>query len=224
MNRDFTDTELTNLFRTLRDRRADLLARRDLAWMQFLNETGMRIGEFAQTTKGDARRWLAAGRYYVPADRRKGVAGKQGTVRRPHDHLLNKDAQAALKELLTVSDHQMRLQGDLWDDDCRLVVSRRGTPLAVRSFQQRLADWAELAGLPAGVSPHWFRHTKAQRIKANTTAADPYDQVAYALGQTSTTSSRLYSQPSRSELEAEAARLEGQGRPSRRQFLKGIHP
>lgn len=225
MNRDLTDDELRRLFKCLHDHRADVLARRDLAVYQFLNETGLRINEFAQTTKGDARQWIRDGRLFIPAHRRKGVRTKAGQIeRQAHSYLLNQNASKALRELLTINEQQMRSQGDLWDDSCPLVVAKTGAALSVRSYQARLAEWASKAGLPDGISPHCFRHTVAQRVRRETTASDPFLQVAYKLGQSARASAMLYSQPSRQELEDEAARLEGQrgGRLPKRDFLRGM--
>ncbi|QZA80875.1 site-specific integrase [Deefgea piscis] len=226
MNRDLTEDELRRLFKCLKNHRADPLARRDLAVYQFLNETGLRINEFAQTTKGDARQWIQNARLFIAASRRKGVRTQAGRIeRRDHSYLLNQTASNALRELLTLNEQQMRSQGDLWDDDCPLVVAKTGAALSVRSYQARLQGWANQAGLPAGISPHCFRHTVAQRTRRQTVASDPFLQVAYKLGQSARASAMLYSKPSRQELEAEAERLEGHrgGRTPKREFLRGMH-
>ncbi len=233
MNNDFTQAELKQLFKTLKAHRADELAQRDLAVYEFLLETGLRISEFAASTRQDAERWLADGRLYIAAEKRKGVKGKilkeagvavlnpltqkalRVTERNAHCYILNNAAAAALRQLLALNPIV----------DGPLVAGRKeGMALSVRSYQARLAEWAAKAGLPADASPHWFRHTKARQIMRETIAKDPYAQVAYALGQSSTASARIYATPGRSELEEEAQRLEGlrSGRQPKREYLKAV--
>lgn len=233
MNNDFTQAELKQLFKTLKAHRADELAQRDLAVYEFLLETGLRISEFAASTRQDAERWLADGRLYIAAEKRKGVKGKvrkeagvtvldpltqkalRVTERNAHFYILNNIAAVALRQLLALNPSL----------DGPLIAGRYpGEALSVRSYQARLAYWGGKAGLPADISPHWFRHTKARQIMRETIAKDPYAQVAYALGQSSTASARIYAKPGRSELEAEAQRLEGgrSVRQPKRDYLKAV--
>jgi site-specific recombinase XerD len=49
------------------------------------------------------------------------------------------------------------LRGDAGDDE-PVFRSRQGGPLNPMSVQRIVKTAAKLAGLPAGVSPHWLRH------------------------------------------------------------------
>jgi len=50
------------------------------------------------------------------------------------------------------------------DDNDALFVGPRGTPLSVRTIQQRLKMWAMKQGLPGNVHPHMLRHSFASHL------------------------------------------------------------
>ena len=86
---------------------------------------------------------------------------------------------------------------------CRVRVPGIGWhAMSVRGFQQRVAFWAGEAGLREGVSPHWFRHTRAMNIMRCTTATDPLGIVKAALGHASIRSTEVYARQTRANVEA----------------------
>jgi len=169
----------------------DVLARRDSAWMRVLRQTGIRIGALAGLTVHDAKEGLRTGFLYLrPAIQKRG----QG-----HSIHLTKKARAALKELLKAR----REMGHAEIGEAPLIMSRNHRPMSVRSFQARMRKWCDEAGLNVAATPHWFRHTLAKRLVAQSTAVDPLGIVQSALGHLSRNSTGVYAQPDR-EAVAEA--------------------
>lgn len=166
----------------------DPLAHRDHGWMRLLRHTGIRVGSLAGLTCVDAVRGLETG-YLVAADAH--AKGKRG-YRVP----LNKAAQSALRDLLKVR----RAMGFPPLPDEPLVITYRGGGMSVRSYQSRMAQWREEAGLPVAASPHWFRHTLAKRVIAQSTARDPLGVVQAALGHSCRQSTAVYALPDREEV------------------------
>ena len=196
MNRYLTEPEQARLLDVLKRNSGDPLAARDYAWVRALRHSGLRIREFSLITVGDALAALRSGYLYIPKAHRKG---------RHKDHSVY--LTAALRE--AVEDLLSRRVGhgvpDLHEDE-PLVVSRQRAGLSVsmtvRNYQLRLAHWAAEAGLPAGVSPHWLRHTRAMNIMRNSTASDPRGVVQSALGHADIRSSGVYTQTPREDVEA----------------------
>lgn len=208
MRRYLTEEEQRLLFRTIEQSAADL-ARRDFAWISLLRSTGMRVGEFATMTLGDARAALATGYIFIPKERRKGRAGQ----RRDHSALVTDLVRDALELLI---DRRER-DGALADAD-PLVASRKGGRMSVRAYQQRMALWAAKAGLGKGVSPHWLRHTRAMNIMRRSTAKDPRGVVQAALGHTSLSSTGIYTRPSKEYVEAALREVDGMKRLPKRKL------
>ncbi len=73
--------------------------------------------------------------------------------------------------------------------------------MSIRSFQERVTHWCQVARLEVMVSPHWFRHTLAKRIMKNSTAQDPRGVVQGALCQKSINSTSIYTLPDREDIE-----------------------
>jgi site-specific recombinase XerC len=176
---------------------ASVLSRRDLAWMKFLLKTGMRIGEFASLTCGAARCALATGWILVPKELRKGK-GVDLTLE------VSVTMREALETLLTI--HQE--MGGNAADDAPLLLSRKHQGMSVRAFQERTARWSRAAGLPPGVSPHWFRHTRGMRIMQKSTARDPRGLAKDALGHQSIESTAIYTRPSKEDMAAMVRELD----------------
>ncbi|MFT3964105.1 tyrosine-type recombinase/integrase [Propionivibrio sp.] len=205
MNRYLTEEEQTKLLWTLKLHSGDPLAARDYAWVRALRHSGLRIQEFSHISVGDALAALRSGYLFVPREHRKGWNRKptqDGKLRKPpkdHSVYLTDALRRALQDLL-------KCRFELTGADCRefdpLVVSRHGTAMSVRSYQLRLSAWAEKAGLPPGVSPHWLRHTRAMAIMQSSTARDPRGVVQKALGHADIRSSGVYTQTPREEVEA----------------------
>lgn len=166
---------------------ADIQARRDHAWMRLLRHTGIRVGSAAGITVDDARDALA--RQRLRLRRAKGGNAYEVPV--------NRDARSALRDLLKVR----REQGHPMVGEDPLIMSRKRRGLSVRSFQARMQQWVRSAGLEVEATPHWFRHTLAKRVMAQSTAADPRSIVQGALGQRSPQSTVVYTMPDREDVE-----------------------
>lgn len=189
MTKYLTEDEQKRLLGMLKQTTGET-ARRDDALVRLLIHSGLRIGECLRLSVGEAAAALKSGYLYIPKEYRKGRVGE----RRDHDVLVTHSVRAALLDLLALRD------GAPLDD--ALVVSRKHGILTVRAFQFRVAHWARLAGLPAGVSPHWFRHTCAMNIMARTTATDPLGVVKARLGHSSIRSTEVYARATREKVEA----------------------
>lgn len=210
MRRYLTEEEQRLLFRTIEQSAADL-ARRDFAWISLLRHTGMRVGEFAAMTVGDARAALATGYIFIPKERRKGRAGQ----RRDHSVLVTDPVRQSLETLLS----RREREGDLADAE-PLITSRKGGRMSVRAYEQRVALWAATAGLGKGVSPHWLRHTRAMNIMRRSKAKNPLGVVQVALGQASIASTGIYTRPSKEDIEAALREVDG-GRRLPKRKLRG---
>ncbi len=222
-----TPDEQRQLLRTVR-RVNDVYARRDAAWIELLIETGLRIGEFARLTVGQARRALESGWLYIPAEDRKAVRVKRRGERvvRQHEHrvrlyMLEFDL---LNELLMI--HGQMAGGAALHDDAPLIYSRNGDPLSVRSYQSRLQCWAKEAGLAVAANPHTLRHTTAMNILRSSTADNPMSLVSLKLGHIDPRTAQIYGEMRREELaqaglDAVAAVRQGQ-RSKRRLGMKAL--
>ena len=159
--------------------------------MRVLRQTGIRIGALAGLTVHDAREGLRKGYLYLrPAIQKR----HQG-----HSVHLTKKAKIALKDLLKVR----RAMGYGESPEESLIMSRNHRPMSVRSFQARMRKWCDAGGLNVAATPHWFRHTLAKRLVAQSTAVDPIGIVQAALGHRSRNSTGVYAMPDR-EAVAEA--------------------
>lgn len=200
MKRYLTPVEQKLLLSTVKQF-ADVHARRDSAWMHLLNHSGLRIGEFSRLTVGDAKSALVTGYIFIPKEHRKG--GKKD-----HDVLVTAPVREALTALLDIH----REMSGFLADNFPLVMSRKHGALTVRAYQQRVALWAIKAGLPRGVSPHWFRHTRAMNIMKNTTSNDPRGIVQAALGHDSIASTAVYTRMTKEDVEQALHEVDGRGR------------
>jgi site-specific recombinase XerD len=173
---------------------SDILARRDAAWLDVLLLSGLRITEFSLVTVGDAITALHSKYLFIPKERRKG--GKTD-----HRVFVTAPLRLALKKLVAV--HCEMTGTDQPLADAPLVLSRQhdGAAMSTRAFQLRFKHWAVVAGLPAGASPHWLRHSRAMNIMRNSEAADPRGIAKEALGHVSIASTGIYTGVLREELE-----------------------
>lgn len=166
------------------------LAARDAAWMRLMRYTGLRVASVAGLTVADAKTALSTGHLVARDECAKGQRGYQVSC--------NSKARKALNDLLRVR----REMGFAPIADEPLIVTFRGGGMSVRSFQARMAEWRKESGLPVAASPHWFRHTLAKRVIAQSTARDPMGVVQAALGHTCRQSTAIYSLPDREEVAA----------------------
>ena len=165
-------------------------ALRDLAWMQLLRQTGIRIGTLCKLTVGDARNALATHHLEIKPGAAKGQHG--------YTVFVTDKARRALSGLL-----RARLnQGHAPILEDLLLVSRLGVGITERQLQKRMRFWTQSAGLPVRATPHWWRHTLAHRLIECSTAADPLGVVQASLGHRSRVSTAIYTRPSREDVRA----------------------
>lgn len=174
---------------------ADILARRDAAWLNALLLSGLRITEFSLITLDDAMEALQHKYLFIPKQRRKG--GKSD-----HRVFVTAPLRAALKTLIAIHCEMTGDQISLME--APLVLSRQHDgcqAMSARSYQLRFKHWAGIAGLPPDASPHWLRHSRAMNIMRNSEAADPRGITKEALGHKSIASTGVYTGVLREELE-----------------------
>lgn len=193
MNRYLTEPEQARLLDVLKRNSGDPLAARDYAWVRALRHSGLRVQEFSLISVGDALAAMKSGYLFIPKAHRKGQ-------RKDHQVYVTAALRESIEDLLKC--RMLPLGGAGCHESEPLVVSRHGQGMTVRNYQLRLAHWAAVAGLPAGVSPHWLRHTRAMNIMRNSTASDPRGVVQSALGHADIRSSGVYTQTPREDVEA----------------------
>lgn len=202
--RFLTSPEQRKLLGTLKQYSSEI-ARRDAAVIQLLIGSGMRIKECLLNSVGDAVAALQSNYLFIPKENRKRKACDLSV-------LLTKSVRGALEDLLALR------EGAEMDE--ALIISRNSAgrgwkAMTVRSFELRVDYWAKLAGLPEGVSPHWFRHTHAKNIMRESEAADPLRIAQLSLGQTSRRSTEIYTRVDREELSRALHQVDGKvnGKP-----------
>lgn len=189
MKRYLTDLEQQRLLRAAKTNTCPL-AQRDYWCMRLMIELGARVNEFALLSAQQAEDALASGWLVVPAAQRKGR--KQG-----QEYLVTQSVRDCLQALLAMQRQQVpppNLEGP-----APLVWGREGQRLSVRSYQARLAHWAQVAGLGLKVSPHWMRHTRGMNIIRRSRSPNPLKVAQMALGHQSISSTGIYTAMSREE-------------------------
>lgn len=200
--RFLTEAEQRQLLRHMHLMRADALARRDGALMRLFLHGGTRLGETLLISTGDALAALRAGWLYIPKAHRKGKG-------MDHQVLVTAPVREALRDLLSA---RAEITGvELSRETDPLIVGRHGRAMTARAVQLRFAQWCQAAGMPDGVSPHWFRHTRAKNIMRKSTSNDPRGIVQAALGHASIGSTGIYTTVSHEELADELNRIDGAG-------------
>lgn len=207
MKRYLTDREQRVLLATVKSH-GSVLARRDFHWIRFLRDMGLRIEEFALSNCYDARFALSTGWLHIPRERRKGR-------RRDHDVPLGAPARESLKALLEI---HVEMGGAAGDED-PLVLSRERGRMSVRSYQERLGQWCEVAKIERA-SPHWLRHTRAMNVMAKSDAKDPRGIVQKLLGHESISSTGVYTGATKEDLLAAVDQVDGGRRLRRGQVRK----
>jgi site-specific recombinase XerD len=207
MKRYFTEDEQRQLLAAPKSC-SDVLARRDYAWMRLLKDTGFRITEFSLMTVLDALTALKTNYIFIPRAHRKGK-------KRDHTKLVTQPVREALIDLLDIR-REMGYPDEL---DEPLVMSRKHGGMSVRAYQERVAHWAAVAGIPGKCSPHWFRHTRAMNIMRRTTSSDPRGIVQAELGHASIASTGIYTTVSREQLETALEEVDGR-KPIRKRAVR----
>ncbi|HXV41191.1 MAG TPA: tyrosine recombinase XerC [Steroidobacteraceae bacterium] len=121
------------------------LARRDLAMMELLYSSGLRLAELAGLDLTDLDL----------ADRTVRVTGKGSKTRILP---VGKQAIAALRAWL--ADRAAFAKGG----SSALFVGRDGRRLGARAIQRRIGRWAQATGIGVPVHPHLFRHSFATHL------------------------------------------------------------
>jgi len=213
----FTESEEKRLFKTI-NRVDDLAAKRDLFWMKLMRQTGIRLSILAgpdpQKIKAsrnqgielepvglrvcDAEQSLVSG--YLEYRSETNKRNKQ------HPIYLNKTARICLEGLLKIHRKQVGTHPlDLPYAETPLILSRQRRALSRRSFQQRMEHWCNEADVPVG-SPHWLRHTWAQRYLERSKDPAALRHVQAVLGHSSINTTAIYTVPTKEKL-ADAMRL-----------------
>jgi site-specific recombinase XerC len=222
--RYLTEEEQRRLWKTIRLQSGNVVAKRDLAWMQFLCETGLRLGEFALVTVGDALAALRSGYLFIPKENRKGgitAPAAAGKKRRPPEDLeilMTEERRRLLRDLLAV--RAAITKGADGHVDEPLVVGRGGYGMTERAYEKRVSHWGVLAGMPDRFSPHWFRHTLAKNVMRHSTAKDPRGVVKAMLGHKSIASTGIYTDVDREEVAQAINETERRGRRAPRKGLR----
>jgi site-specific recombinase XerC len=210
-NRYLTEAEQQQLLRHMHLRRADALARRDGALMRLFLHSGMRLAETLAMTVGDAMEALRTGWVFIPKEHRKGK-------RADHQVRVTEPLREALRDLLGA---RAEISGcEKGHESDPLVIGRNGAVMCARAVQKRFAMWASECGLPEGFSPHWMRHTRAKNIMRRSTSTDPRGIVQAALGHASISSSGIYTEVSKEELQTALEEVDGLG--DRRAVKRGL--
>lgn len=205
--RYWTDGERSRLLATIRSR-ANVLARRDAAWVLLLVSSGCRIGEFSQLSVGVARLALETRWLFIPRENRKG-----GQV--DHQVPVTRPIEESLRALVRIE----REMGGAGGDQDPLVRSRKGKRMSIRGYQHKLALWCFEAKVQAG-SPHFARHTRAMQIMRQSTSNDPRGLVKAALGHASIESTAVYTGVTKEDLARELATIDGPARVRKRDLRR----
>ncbi len=158
--------------------------RRDLAVLELLRHTGIRVGELCALGLGD----VAIGERKGSLTVRSGKGGKYRQVP------LNADARRALAAYLAVRPASA---------EERLFLGAGARPLGPQGVADLVAKHARRAGLDE-VTPHTLRHTFARRLlDAGASLVD----VAALLGHEKIETTAVYTQPHPRDLERAVERL-----------------
>lgn len=157
------------------------LAKRNLALVQLMLQTGLRVGEVAALRREDIQLGVRTGSVRVRAG--KGLKGRQLP--------LNATARRALqryRETLLEARPQTPL-----------FLSKRQTPLSIRAIQNVMAELARHAGITRiPVSAHTLRHSFAVNyLKSN---PGKLIELAGLLGHESLDTTAIYARPSSDDL------------------------
>jgi site-specific recombinase XerD len=160
--------------------------KRDIAIIQLLRHTGIRLGELCDLTLADVEISEGAGMMTV----RSGRGAKHREVP------LNLDARWALRAYLEEERPEV--------DDQHLFIGQRRNGLTDAAVQNVVKKYADLAHLE-GVSPHVLRHTFARSLLDKGVDLPTVQQL---MGHKCLQSTARYARPGKGDLEAAVARLE----------------
>jgi site-specific recombinase XerD len=159
--------------------------KRNLAIVQLLRHTGLRVGELCALRLSDIRTSERKGSVLV----RSGKGDKDRTI--PLNHDVREAVEAYLKvRPATQDDH--------------LFLGQRGEPLQTDGVQLIVRKLARRAGLEK-VTPHVLRHSFAKHVLD---AGEDLATVSRLLGHERLETTAIYTEPTARDLEEAVARLE----------------
>lgn len=164
-------------------------ARRNLAIVQLLRHTGMRVGELCSLQLRDIELGERSGKVII----RSGKGSKYREIP------LNADVRSVLRDYL-----EERGQGELTD---WLFLGQRGDRLVPSTVYGIIKNYARLAGLE-DVTPHTLRHTFAKGLLD---AGEDLVTVATLLGHARLDTTARYTQPSERDLHKAVDALASEG-------------
>jgi integrase/recombinase XerC len=123
----------------------DTLVLRDLAILELLYSSGLRLAELVALDEGDV-------------DFNERVVRVTGKGAKTRLLPVGDKAIAALQAWMQVRTRQ--LQGT----ETAIFTGRGGKRLSARSVQQRVKDWARRRGIPGNLHPHTLRHSFASHL------------------------------------------------------------
>ena len=132
-------TRLMNVSRT------DTLALRDLAMLELLYSSGLRLAELVALNTGDM-------------DFNECVVRVTGKGAKTRVLPVGEKAVAALRAWMQVRPQQLQ------DRETAIFTGRSGKRLGARAVQQRVKDWARRQGVPGDIHPHTLRHSFASHL------------------------------------------------------------
>ena len=125
--------------------RKDTLALRDLAILELMYSSGLRLAELVALNAGDVD----------CNERMVRVTGKGAKTRVLP---VGEKAIAAIRAWLQVRPRQLH------GTEMALFTGRGGKRLGARAVQQRVKDWARHQGIPGDIHPHTLRHSFASHL------------------------------------------------------------
>jgi site-specific recombinase XerD len=153
------------------------LARRNYALIQLMIQTGLRVSEVASLRVADL----------VLRDRSGSVRIREGKGNKSREVPLNATARRALRLYLDARGNPSGNEP--------LFVSKRGTPITVRSVQAVIAELARRARVTRlKVSPHTLRHSSALNYLQHNPGK--LVELANLLGHDSLDTTAIYTHPS----------------------------
>lgn len=161
-------------------------SKRDIAIVQLLRHSGLRVGELCSLELEDV----------VMSDRKGKVIVRSGKGRRYREVPLNLDARRALQEYL--SDERPEV------DDPHIFIGQRKNGLTEVAIQDIMRKYVKLAGLES-VTPHVLRHTFAKSLIDK---GVDLVTVKHLMGHKRLDSTARYTKPSKRDLEVAVSRLE----------------
>ena len=123
----------------------DTLAVRDLAMLELMYSSGLRLAELVSLNTGDI-------------DFNERVVRVTGKGAKTRVLPVGDKAISALRSWM-----QMR-PGQAHQAETAIFTGRRGKRLGTRAVQQRVKDWARHQGVPGDIHPHTLRHSFASHL------------------------------------------------------------